>query len=1361
MAIGIADNFLYQGRKPLDSRIVKDTITDMTDMAESIIHDGIMVYNKETEKFYVFNSNNTVDATLKKWREFSGSPTDANATISEYGQDKDYKKNELVIFDNKMYLVANDFKSDNTESTIVDSFKKDLDNGNLIIVSSEATDDDIKCKEYQAGENYKKGTLLIADNKLYIVTNDFTSSNSESTLADNFDLDLKNGAISPVDTDTQITDTHSVEYKQAEKYEKGNLVVFDEKLYIVLRDFTADNTETTIEDSCIKDIDLGNLSPIDTDTDTNCIEYAQNQKYTTNKIIRHNNKLYVVSTDFTSNSTESNSDLSFEKDFQNGNLIPVVSETKVSKVLAYTQATKYDKDTLVYIGNKIARVDIDYTSDSTALTVEDSFNLDVANSHLVLVNAEDLAVVLPYAQDTDYLENTLVFLGEKIARVEGNYKSDNTVGNTLELSFETDIKNNKISLINTDHVKIMNEYNQSNMYFKDTLVYHNNLITRVMNDFIADSTATTTDDSFDKDVTAGNLLILNKEADVGIKPYKQGTFFAKNKLVFADGRIGRVLNDYISDNTGATVEESINIDIANGNLRELAENYRFKLYKTTKDMDKTIDAMNTLPISSIIFENGETILNMQINEAVYGPLGTLALIKEIDKNNGIIKVKTINSREMEFMPPAPNIYKYTITLAGTGFSVGEIVPTTEPNVNVEVVSVDSNGGITDIQATNATITNANGVGQTIDAELILYAGNGKQWYEMPEKNNANAIIKEYTQGETYTKDTLIFLGDILARATQNFISDNSLATTKDSFKFDLDSSNIIRMTREDVNVPECLGSVKTDNAADLPALAIKGNWVLIDNCVNTAPNQAGIGLYNGTTWDISPIPQGTFNFPEPNADGNLYFRKRDIGATDGQWEKFTTVNGNDVEVTIKTKSDLTDNSYVPKANELVWDTNRKILVIGDGTTSLGSLKEFYGKGVSSTDIITAIGYTPENAAEKGQANGYAPLDANGIVPTANLPASLTDTYSKTEIDTKDTNTLNTATGLVNTEAARAKGVESGLRTDLDAHIADNVRHVTQTEKDTWNAKVEKSDLTKYDNHLSDTVIHVTQADKDKWNGMNKAYYVTSVTDLPLTGNQIGNIGYVQVSAAGVTPVVCDQYLWDGTAWRQMDGSKVSLTFTWGNLQGKPSSTPLSIDNTVTVAHNHTNKNVLDKIGQSAAGNFTYDGVEIGVKVIFLANENLLPAVGEEDTLYVIYEDSRVRNYPSISVYRDGSYQILGRGTQDSAPVVGDMSILQSEYFSVVKGSKYNITVTSNQYFAFMPVEILREIEGLKDQEKIILELNDPANFTYNEDMLSISSANKLTISIKDRKTILDTVSSFYYSHVDINLDDFKDIDNIG
>lgn len=241
-------------------------------------------------------------------------------------------------------------------------------------------------------------------------------------------------------------------------------------------------------------------------------------------------------------------------------------------------------------------------------------------------------------------------------------------------------------------------------------------------------------------------------------------------------------------------------------------------------MDKSIDAINTLPISTIVFENGESVQNMRINEAIYGPLGTLALIQEIDINNGEIKAKTVNSREMEFMPPAPVSFNFEILLPGTGFSVGEIVSTTLPGINAEVSSVGTNGEILAVSSTIEIITNANGVGASIAAELILYVGNGKQWYELPQNKN-NAVIKEYKQGEIYETDDLIYLDDILARSLKDFVSDSSFPTLEDSFQFDKDSGNLKRLTREDIDVPECLGSVKTDTVADLPPTAIKGNGV--------------------------------------------------------------------------------------------------------------------------------------------------------------------------------------------------------------------------------------------------------------------------------------------------------------------------------------------------------------------------------------------------------------------------------------------------------------------------------------------------------------------------------------------------------
>lgn len=46
--------------------------------------------------------------------------------------------------------------------------------------------------------------------------------------------------------------------------------------------------------------------------------------------------------------------------------------------------------------------------------------------------------------------------------------------------------------------------------------------------------------------------------------------------------------------------------------------------------------------------------------------------------------------------------------------------------------------------------------------------------------------------------------------------------------------------------------------------------------------------------------------------------------------------------------------------------------------------------ITSGQVTTALGYTPENAANKGVANGYASLDAAGKVPSTQLPSYVDD-----------------------------------------------------------------------------------------------------------------------------------------------------------------------------------------------------------------------------------------------------------------------------------------------------------------------------------------------------------------------------------
>lgn len=131
MSILLADSFSYLGRKPLDSRLVFDTIADMVAMAESTLYDGIIAYNKEDSKYYTFDRTRTSDPTLGKWEELKVGSSDEGAAIKEYTQGTEYTKDTLIIKDGKLYIVTTNFTSDDTETSADDSFELDLISGNI------------------------------------------------------------------------------------------------------------------------------------------------------------------------------------------------------------------------------------------------------------------------------------------------------------------------------------------------------------------------------------------------------------------------------------------------------------------------------------------------------------------------------------------------------------------------------------------------------------------------------------------------------------------------------------------------------------------------------------------------------------------------------------------------------------------------------------------------------------------------------------------------------------------------------------------------------------------------------------------------------------------------------------------------------------------------------------------------------------------------------------------------------------------------------------------------------------------------------------------------------------------------------
>ena len=80
MSISVADNFSYQGAKPLDARFQFSSVANMKAAAEASLYNGCLAYVTATKKYYSYDSSNSVDTTTGRWREYqSGSGEDAKA----------------------------------------------------------------------------------------------------------------------------------------------------------------------------------------------------------------------------------------------------------------------------------------------------------------------------------------------------------------------------------------------------------------------------------------------------------------------------------------------------------------------------------------------------------------------------------------------------------------------------------------------------------------------------------------------------------------------------------------------------------------------------------------------------------------------------------------------------------------------------------------------------------------------------------------------------------------------------------------------------------------------------------------------------------------------------------------------------------------------------------------------------------------------------------------------------------------------------------------------------------------------------------------------------------------------------------
>lgn len=470
--------------------------------------------------------------------------------------------------------------------------------------------------------------------------------------------------------------------------------------------------------------------------------------------------------------------------------------------------------------------------------------------------------------------------------------------------------------------------------------------------------------------------------------------------------------------------------------------------------------------------------------------------------------------------------------------------------------------------------------------------------------------------------------------------------------------------------------------------------------------------------------------------------------TKGAWVEFTKVDGSAVEVTVKLMNSA--DTYTPKQGEFVYLTDRDMLVFGDGTKTLAQLTDIRGGSLT---------YTPENSAYKGAPNGYAPLDELGKVPNSYLPTLESTGYTKEETDTKIKEGDDKVALDLNTEITNRKAADASVQGNLDQHIADTVLHISAAERDKWNAKVDTADLTKINDHIADTTIHVTAADKNRWDGRVSAYIVNDQTELnaiPTDQLSLGSVAYLKTGTTADGAVQADKYIWYGTeqgGWSKEDAGGSVVSVEWSGIKNGPNATIIQLEYAANTAHSHNNKLQLDQISENNAGALMYRGVPIGANILYFDADTQLPITGREDTLYIIMKDSGAFNQPTLRVYSEGKYVILGRVFQNQSAQQTNTRILQENITITTANTTYNITLPKDSEFKFMPFELLkRGGDTGKRQENFV----NMARLEYKPHMFQISN-NKLRVGDKlwfaERYAIDDAV---YYT-VDTDISELKDV----
>lgn len=713
MAILLSDNFKYQGRNPLDSRLLVETTTDMKGIPPYSLYEGMLVYVKNEHKYYTYDSTNSIDPLLEKWRELSLGGS--SSSIEEYVQDRKYKSNSILwVKDDKniehYVRVLKDFTSDISKSSVFESFEFDRDNENILEFSYP--------KKYAIVST--KNVNIQWDSLTTILDSDIVRFCDPEHIDIIYILDNAScicgiGYLNKYDSVTKEYTIMCHElgallkpYIQGNSYKENELVFLDSKVARVKNDFTADSLAATIHESWKLDLKK-NLDIINPDQAIVVDEYKRNTEYEKNMLVYREEKLARVIDGYISdNSTGLTDDQSFFKDITDNKLALISgNEFKIHTLTTDSLEEKIN-------ASKVILTPATFT--------------DVQLGHLVYDQEGRVGKIV--AIDTIAQTLTIVTVsnnGGKIVRYLANIELDDSI-----------LKQSSINLSDLDGTYSVNEIKENQLIYdkKGTIAKIDSI--DINTNEIKITTITTVGKYFElefyeyknslkKDINQVQTFpISDLNTVVGISD------FLENQIVYdSEGTLAKIET---IDKTNSEITVRIVSSSASASVRE---------YKISDVLNITIDAQQVIKAPA-----GINIKAIKTEQLVYDDNGTLAKIINIDETNNELTVQTITGLGM---PTAPDTKKSVVIDGGHGYAQGDVIETEDPGYFVEITNVDSNGVILEVVDTTSNATPTNGVDAKITREQEIYGGFGNNWAKLSDAavKVATTIAEKFEYLEGY------------------------------------------------------------------------------------------------------------------------------------------------------------------------------------------------------------------------------------------------------------------------------------------------------------------------------------------------------------------------------------------------------------------------------------------------------------------------------------------------------------------------------------------------------------------------------------------------------------------------------------